>query len=477
MAWFGEHLYVGTSRANLALLKFAMPFVKIDVWPVECAHPNYSEPFEQESARGEIWCYHPPTDEWARVYQAPFATDAEGTFSRDLGYRAMAVFHGSSDAAPALYVTTWSRSRGSGPDLLRTADGKNFEVLPKPQFQTLGKDITFNAIRTLLPFKGKMFTAPTGATKGLVNTAGISLIYATDDPAKGEWICVNDPGFDVYPEVFTVYELAALGEWLYAGTAGQNGLQIWRTRAEGTPPYHWERVLSGGAGRGALNQGAASMISFGDALYVGTGIQNGGYDWRNRVGPAASEIIRIHEDGTWDLIVGNAREGKVPLSGLGAGFNNFFSGYLWRMGVHDGWLYAGTMDWSVILQFTDLKKRPLRAAQIIAAAGVDEFIACHGGFDLWRTCDGENWLPVTRQGFGNAFNFGCRNIVSTPHGLFIGTANPFGPKVARRTSRKEWNWTYEENPNGGLEVWHASSSHVGKSSTREILSRRGNIEV
>ena len=35
MAWFGEQLFVGTSRVNLHLLKLAMPFVHMDVWPVE----------------------------------------------------------------------------------------------------------------------------------------------------------------------------------------------------------------------------------------------------------------------------------------------------------------------------------------------------------------------------------------------------------------------------------------------------------
>jgi hypothetical protein len=457
MASFGEHLYVGTSRANLMLLKFAMPFVRMDVWPVECPHPNYSAPFERDSARGEIWRYHPPSDLWTRVFQAPFTADAEGEFSRDLGYRGMVEFQGASDPAPALYVSTWSRSRGSGPDLLRTLDGTHFELLPKPQFQNQGRPLTFNAIRILTPFKGRLFTAPAGATKGNVNVSGVSLIYSTDAPATGKWVCVNEPGFGQFPDVFTVYEMAVLGDWLYAGTSGLHGLQIWRTRAEGDLPYHWECVVSGGAGRGALNQIAVSMIPFQDALYVGTGIQNGGHDWRNKVGPAAAEIIRINKNGSWDIIVGNPRDGKEPLSGLAAGFNNYFSGYIWRMGVHDGWLYAGTMDWGVILKFTELKKRPLQLARIIAGSGVDEFVACRGGFELWRTCDGENWLSVTRRGFGNPYNFGCRSIVSTPHGLFVGSANPFGPKVACRKNRKEWEWTYETNPDGGLEVWRGQT--------------------
>ena len=162
----------------------------------------------------------------------------------------------------------------------------------------------------------------------------------------------------------TVYELAVLGDYLYAGTGGLSGFQIWKTDGEGKPPFRWEKVLDGGAGRGALNQGAVAMTAFGDALYIGTGIQNGGYDWRFKIGPAAAEIIRLNADGSWDIIVGNARDGRNPLSGLFAGFNNYFAGYVWRMGVHQGWLYAGTLDWSLILGYTDLKKKPMRISRV-----------------------------------------------------------------------------------------------------------------
>lgn len=454
MVWFRDRIFVGTSRANLHLLKIAMPFVTMDVWPVECSHSNYTPEFENNCARGEIWSYDPPLQQWTRAYQAPLVTDNNGLeYSRDLGYRAMVVFQGRSDLEPALYVATWSRSRGNGPDILRSEDGKTFVATPKPKFQTQGQEITFNAIRILIAFKGKLYTAPTGATRGNVNLSGASLVYETSDPAKGEWHCVNGSGFGTLPEVGTIYDMAVLGDYLYVGTAGLQGFQIWRTTAEGVRPYRWEKVLDNGAGRGALNQGPVSMKAFNNALYIGTGIQNGGYDRRNRIGPAASEIIRLHLDGSWDIIVGNARDGKKPLSGFSAGFNNFFCCYLWRMGIHDDWLYIGTMDWSIFLRYTRLENRPLRAAQIIAAAGVEDFIDCQGGADLWRTYDGENWLPVTRQGFGNAYNYGIRNIVSTPHGLFIGTANPFGPRVATRIDSDDWLWSYQDNPDGGLEIW------------------------
>ncbi|WP_016950036.1 hypothetical protein [Anabaena sp. PCC 7108] len=458
MAWFNNHLYVGTSRANLCLLKFAMPFVTMDHWPVECPHLNYTPEFEHKCARGEIWRFNPLLDQWNRVYQSPFMTDDEGVeFSRDLGYRGMTVFQGKSNSAPALYVSTWSRSRGSGPDILCSEDGQTFITTPKPRFTTQGREITVTAIRVLVSFKGKLYTAPVGAAKGNVNASGLSLVYESDDPATGNWRCVNEPGFGELPDVMTIYEMAVLGEYLYVGTAGLSGFQIWRTDAEGVPPYHWEQVITNGAERGGLNQGSASMISFKGALYIGTGIQNGGYDHRNKIGPAASEIIRLHPDGSWDIIVGSARNGKKPLSGLGPGFNNYFCGYLWRMGIHQGWLYAGTMDWSLILRYVKLEEKPVKVARMIAALGVEEFIKNNGGASLWRTYDGENWLPVTLNGFKNPYNYGIRNIVSTPHGLFIGTANPFGPRAAIKTSKKEWEWSYVDNPDGGLEVWQGIS--------------------
>jgi hypothetical protein len=454
-AWYKDHLYIGTGRANLCLLKFAMPFVKMDVWPVDCPHRNYTPEFEYTAARGEIWRYNPATTVWQRVYQSPIVIDPEDgiEYSRFLGFRSMAVFQGESDATPALYVATWSRSRSQGIEFLRSEDGKTFEIIPRPRFKTQNQEIPITAIRVLVSFKGKLYTAPTGSAQGNVNISWTSLIYESTDPGKGEWTSINDPGFGDIPDVATVYDMAVFDDYLYAGTGGLHGFQIWRTRAEGHPPYEWEQVLTNGAGRGALNQGTVSMLAFKGALYIGTGIQNGGYDHRYKVGPAAAEVIRLHLDGSWDIVVGNPRDGKVPISGLRAGFNNYFCGYIWRMGIHRGWLYVGTMDWSIILRFTKLDEKPTRVARLLAKAEVEDFIDCQAGCEFWRTCDGENWLPVDRRGFGNPYNYGIRGIISTPHGLFVSTANPFGPRVAVKAS-DPWEWTYEDNPDGGLEVWH-----------------------
>lgn len=446
MAWFQDHLYVGTTRANLCLIRNSMKHVKIDVWPVECPQPVYSPEFEKTQARAEIWRYNPPLDYWERVLQSPMIMGSEGEeISRELGYRGMVVFQGKSDSQPALYTSTWSRSRGPGPLILRSEDGKNFVPVSKPGLINL----PINSLRLLIPFKGRLFTSPTGAAQGNPNTSGVPVIYESGDPAQGEWIAVNEPGFGDFNNR-TIFEIRGFGDYLYAGTVNNNGLQIWRTLAEGKPPYQWTNIITNGAGRGSLNQMAASMMVFQDALYLGTGIQNGGYDHLNQIGPAGAEIIRIQHDGSWEVMVGEVRNGKRALSGLSAGFNNLFSGYIWRMGVHENWLYAGTMDWSNILRYTKLEDRPDRVVRLLGKVGIENIVQHQGGFELWRSCDGENWLPVTRKGFGNFYNYGVRNIVSSPYGLFVGTANPFGPKIAKQIDER---WTYVDNPDGGLEVW------------------------
>lgn len=48
------------------------------------------------------------------------------------------------------------------------------------------------------------------------------------------------------------------------------------------------------------------------------------------------------------------------------------------------------------------------------------------GFDLFRTSDGGNSFEViTRDGFGDKYNYGCPTFLETEEGLYLGTCNPF----------------------------------------------------
>ena len=139
------------------------------------------------------------------------------------------------------------------------------------------------------------------------------------------------------------------------------GYGVYKTDASGNPPYDWAPVVTEGGYQDHdlfRSPNGLSFAEFQDKLFMGS----------NR----PTELIAIHEDDTWDLVVGEPRmtpDGlKFPLSGLGNGFGNWANGHFWRMASHDGQLYVGTWDWSVGFQdfssgmFFDVVDRPLHSS-------------------------------------------------------------------------------------------------------------------
>jgi hypothetical protein len=457
VSWYRDHLYVGTTRSNFQMLKIQTTFKNLPVklWPVE--GPNDHEGLYRElDRRAQIWRYDPVKDEWEQKFVAPYVTSVRGgpPVARETGFRSMVIYRGDSDTEPALYVASWAVSRSPGALLLRCADGEAF--LPATPYGIIS-GLPITATRVLVPFKGRLYTSPTG-TRGydvnfVINLSGMPIVFETTDPASGRWRAVSEPGFGE-PGNQGIFVLCPFQDHLYAGTFNNEGFQIWRSDCEGEAPYRWTKVMERGAYRGAENQIAATMKVFKGALYVATAIQNGGNDLNNNIGPAGSEVIRIHPDHSWDLIIGNARSTpygkKIPLSALPPGFGNVFNGYFWAMEVHDDWLYLGTMDSSIWVRWLDVNAYNEQVRAVVNKVGAENIVENESGCDLWRTSDGANWLPVTRVGFDNRYNLGVRNLTSTPYGLFAAVANPFGPRVA---VRHDGEWRYEDNPRGGLEMW------------------------
>jgi hypothetical protein len=258
---------------------------------------------------------------------------------------------------------------------------------------------------------------------------------------------VSQSGFGDETNV-TIFEMATFNGYLYAGTGNsEKGYQIWKTDASNEPPYRWTPVIIDGAYRGPKSQGTASMYSFKGRLYIGSGIQKGGYDSGANIW-GQPELIRINPDDTWQIICGEQRNTpdgfKIPLSGRGPGFNNIFTAYFWQMEEHEDWLYLGTLDHSISLLYMRLELLSPTRRKLVELIGADRIVKCAGGFDLWKTKNGILWYPVTSKGLGNPLNYGLRTLQSTPFGLFLGTANPF--TVGDNT------YTFP-NKSGGAEVW------------------------
>jgi hypothetical protein len=446
MKWHEGRLFVGTTRANMCALRVSKVKTNIGIWPVQCPDNLYDL-----DMRAQIHAWSPKSNAWDEVYRAPLITGRDGTtVPRELGYRGMTSFQGESDAEPVLYASTYASARGYGCNILRMSKSGSFDPVPMPK--EFGDFVL--TLRLLVPFKGRLFTSPTGRA-GDPNASNFAAVFESRDPARGEWRVANAPAFGDRGNL-SIFEMLPCGDHLYAGTANLEGYQVWRTDAEGEPPYRWERVLTKGAWRGKENQGVASLCVHDGALFVGSGIQHGGVDVVNKTGPAGPELVRVRENGSWDLIVGAPRESpdgpKSPLSGFGPGFNSFLTGYFWRMGSHDGWLYLGTFRWGLMTNYSVKDRWPDLFHRLHDRLGPDAVMENLSGAELYRSADGENWLPVTTDGFGNPYNYGIRGIEPTPFGVAIGTVNPFAAKVAR-LNRDGALRDYVENPRGGLEIW------------------------
>lgn len=450
MTLFEGRVYVGTSRGIIAAHKWNRQRPNMRPWPVDSPEHLYDVP-----RQAEIWAYTPETDLWKRVYQAPLVPSRQGRrqVPRYIGYRGITVFQSRGDSKPCLYVSTWAPQQAEPPDILRSEDGIHFEPIPGPPFTALVR-----SFRTLTVFKGRVHTTPTSSATGarqIYDSIGSdATIFATDDLHGGRWERASDEGFGNAGNV-TVFEMGVFDDHLYAGTVNPyTGFELWKT-AGGDLPYRWTCVIKNGAGRGVLNEVGVSLYPYRDALYVGTGILNGGYHREFRIGPAGAELLRVWPDDSWELMMGESRitpqGARFPLSGYTAGFDNMFSGYVWRMVEHEGWLYAGMFNWIQSLPFAALRFWPPDLLALLDRWGRDHLVRSFGGGAVWRSADGERWVPVTHNAFGNRYNWGIRNFVSTPQGLFVGTANPYGPTVAQQG--EDGRWQYVANPRGGCEVW------------------------
>jgi SAM-dependent methyltransferase len=452
MIWYKDHLYVGTTRANLHLMWFTMKewVDRFAAWPVE----RPANPFDLD-LRAQIWRYYPPTDTWEQVYISPMLMGSEGfEVPLSIGFRGITLYQGKHDPEPVIYCTTWGTSKGPGPVLLRCADGRHFEQVGEPG---LG-DPTVSTIRAVVPFDGKLFVSPTGTTKGkyMANVPDRMVILVSEDLEAGTWQLACEPFFGDLNNS-GIFDLAVFNGYLYASTSNSSeGFQIWKTDGQGKPPYTWRKVITRGGYRGKENQGVCHLFEFQGALYIGSGIL-GGHDREHQIGPASPELIRLFPDDSWELIVGDPRltpEGlRVPRSGFRSGYNSPTVGYFWRMCEYEGHLYLGTYDWSVWAPYVRPEALPEGLRKRIERVSVDTIVKLLSGFDLWRSADGVNWVPVTRNGFGNPFNFGLRTMAASPHGLFLGVANPFGPTMA---VKRLAGWKYEHNQEGGCEVWLGS---------------------
>ena len=430
MAWFKGKLYVGTGRSVMCVeaatsqFYFAFTsFYKTKPGPSVHCPPD---PYDMD-LRAEIWRYTPSSGTWERVYRAPADVPnprARGKFlARDIAYRGMKVVR-DRHGRKALFISGVTANeyvpevgRKHPPRLLRTYDGERFHDVSVPLIINRSGDFPDRrpiGYRGLEVWHNRLYVVASAALTGDGAVFEVRRPFARKARFR-----------QVSPTDMHVFELQRFDGDLYVGTGSfEEGYGVHKAHAPARR-LRFQPVVTGGAGQGGKMVSVLSMYPFRGRLYVG------GVSWYSaelRELPA-SELIRIDRDGQWDVVTGDERPGpdgrmRSPISGLPAGFGNIFNSHLWRMVERDGTLYVGTLDWSWLLQENEEWADEWSGL-------VDQALTGEVGFDLWASCNGADWFPISRTAFGNdGYDFGVRSLVNTPGALYVGTANhAFGTKI------------------------------------------------
>lgn len=403
MLWWNGNLYVGTNRAYGCVTSWALQKATgSPIFPYPPNNPDLectANPADLP-LQAEIWRFSPVSLTWTRVYQSPNDVpnpDNPGKFvPREIGFRSMGTFTGA-DNVERLYVGgVNSQSMWTGkvppPRILYTTDGLSFTPIPQDAGTFMG-ELTDGSIRSLTSFQGRLY-----AINGTVQGAGKVIASTTPELGNDSWQVVTAP-------TFGAFELEVFNNFLYAGIQDpQGGYAIQKTDASGTPPFAFQTIVPAGGYLPDPSSSILSMAVFGGRLYAGSAAF--------AIPAPPVELLRIDADDNWSLLVGTPRTTplgpKNPLSGLGDGFENGFNDHIWRMAAHEDSLYLGTYD---------------STESYASLPGVEPLVANTRGTDLFRTQDGWYFTSITGNGFNDKFNFGIRSLVSTPIGVFLGTAN------------------------------------------------------
>jgi hypothetical protein len=416
MGWFKGKLYVGTARNEICVENATVDYYLIvsgryttnPLPGTHCASNRYAL-----ELRAEIWQYTPRTATWKMVYRSPTEPNprARGKrIARDIAYRGMVVYRGRlyiGDVTADEYIPELKQKYP--PRLLSTADGVHFTSIPATGVieNTVHGTERPMGFRSMKVWRGRLFVTVTPTL------TGDGVVFEVVNPTSAH------PRFrQVSPGNLAVFEIELFNGSLYLGTGDRNlGYGVYRgTMVRGTSRLRLRPIVTGGAGRGAGITSVVSMHVFNGQLYVGAS------GWYNPHYQPNSELIRIDRRDHWQLVAGATRiaDGRTiaPISGLGDGFYSAFAAHFWRMETYHGAMFVGTNDWSWLVQKAFPGLQPAFLPGIIQTVLSPDF-----GFDLWASCNGRDWFPVTRDAFGNMYDFGARNIVATPVGMFVGSAD------------------------------------------------------
>lgn len=485
----GEYLYVGGNRAFVYFILMASGFSNEEILTL-----FKGDIMRSDDLRGRVFRYKTDgTKDWELVYTSPLPSipvPVYGTVPvpKHLGYRVMKRFTDVSGDT-ALYVGTTGFIPALPNEVLRFPDTFELGDEPTVVFRTMDSEGE-SSIRSIDEFNGYLCVGlmngeiwinnepseleeetdvvNSSTPHGWTNVAATGSFYAlagSPQEDAGEfvpnWHFVTYNGYLYTTAYYLNMEGHDGGFYVFKGQP-DNGIE---------GEWTWEMIKAGGAGN-PRNEGA-NMFVYNDYVYVGSmfllpdHLINGNFDIvADNIDKPKAEVFRFNADDEWEMVIGDPAENTefdTRLGNYGAGFwdpvfpfppfndvNASMNFYAWWMEEHEGKLYCGTFDIQVFLQYiVDIVDElyfngnmpPEYRQEIEDMISQLEMVNANNpeGCDLYVSSDGENFTPVTRDGFGDEFNYGVRSMKSTENGLLAGTANPFyGFQV----------WKVTETPDG-----------------------------
>lgn len=425
-----EYLYVGTGR-NI----FYNVFRGIaDLIGVDIKFPDILIPRNQDD-RAEIWRYKKDgSKEWKRVFKAPEGIE---------GFRFM-IRYTTPEYETALYAAGSSTYN---------IDEENIKVPKVPIFKStngydwelLDSNIPGTSTRSMVVHGEKLYMS---VLNELSEEEG-AMVYVSTDPEYRGWELVTGAGDPERNPSSGVVAMESFNGYIYAGTGGPEGFELWRTEEFEPKQDRWIRVIDKGAGD-ALNQGPLTLGKFKEHLYIGAIYSP--FDIDLRYGSFKPfDLVRIDKNDNWEIVVGGAafeptrpETGirKPAISGFPSGFGNLFNLYCWQLQEHDGELYLGTFDWLVLAVPMLLANLSIFTPNLSMESLIEQTLSylpeqflnlksyqnysIFKGFDLFKTSNGADWTPVSINGLNNSYNYGVRKLLSSKDGhLYLGTANVF----------------------------------------------------
>lgn len=178
-------------------------------------------------------------------------------------------------------------------------------------------------------------------------------------------LCHEAPGGEVT-------NLLVGGQHVWFTQSGiEEGFSLWSGRVREGEKIVWNQILGEGAGRYALNRMVSAACFYAGHLYLGTAASS---PWLQRYGKHGHELLRVAEDGSWEIVCGQlrfTRDGfKLPLSLLGPGFGRDDATALVDLSASDAGLLAAVNG-------------------LADGAGVRQMSS-----SLWYSRDGEEWEMV-----------------------------------------------------------------------------------